>query len=238
MCSGACGIGFCSSSNFVPSPNTWFITPKWGLILFLYMGSSELWIISPIQGRIIETIYLDIYSPDVSQLFPTILSGKGRKRDKIQIPSSATVLFLRSGVCVGGRWWVCSGRVGEQLQLGLSTCLTPSEKHVFFIFSSFSFLVNPSILFYIISSSRYYAVFSFCLSFPLLLVKKSKQQPGSFSLVGFLLWWDGDLSALEKRSESPLQAARSPPQSASLPLCSTVPCQNFPPPIFLSVLSL
>lgn len=143
MCSGACGIGFCSSSNFVSSPNTWFITPKWGLILFLYMGSSELWIISPIQGRIIETIYLDIYSPDVSQLFPTILSGKGRKRDKIQIPSSATVLFLRSGVCVGavvGVQWE-SGRTASVRAFHVSH----SIREACFLYFLFLFLSGKSL---------------------------------------------------------------------------------------------
>lgn len=110
---------------------------------------SSGWITSPIQGRIIETIYLGIYFPDVSQLFPTILSGKGRKRDKFQ---GVWPLCYFSEVAGGegdGRW-----EGGEQLQLGHSMCLTPPEKCVFLIFSSFSFLVNPSILFYIISSGR------------------------------------------------------------------------------------
>lgn len=43
-----------------------------------------MWIVTPIQGRIIDTIYPGIYCLDLTQLFPeatlAVLSGKEKKR--------------------------------------------------------------------------------------------------------------------------------------------------------------
>lgn len=75
--------------------------------------------------------------------------------------------------------WYCSEVVcvGDSFIWGLSMCLLPltlSEELVLFIVSSSFFLVNPSVLFYIICSGR--LLQSSCLSSFLLLIKKSKQQ--------------------------------------------------------------
>ena len=132
--------------NFVCTVALEFMTPKLGYILFPWVASSKAWIISPIQSRIIGTICPDVSFPHLTHLLPaatlTLLPEKGRKRQAKfkEFGHSAISQKCRMGGLIFSWGFPCV------------FCHSLHQRDLFDLFSHVSsFLVNPFILFEIIS---------------------------------------------------------------------------------------
>lgn len=150
--------------------------------LFPWVGSSKAWIISPIQGIIIGTICPGVYFPPLTHPLPaatlTLLPEKGKKRQTKfkEFGHSAISQKCRMGGSIFSWGFPCV------------FCHSLHQRDLFDLFSHVSsFLVNPFILFEIISSGRipcYHSAFPFFSSPP----QYEKQTAGQaiFRLVGVL----------------------------------------------------
>ena len=127
--------------------------------LFPWVGSSKAWIISPIQGRIIGTICPGVYFPPLTHPLPaatlSLLPEKGKKRQTNfkEFGHSAISQKCRMGGSVFSWGFPCV------------FCHWLHQRDLFDLFSHVSsFLVNPFILFEIISSGGipcYHSAFPF-----------------------------------------------------------------------------